>query len=111
MEQLAIVARLRPGTEGEARKLIDQGPPFEIAESGLERHTVYLSAGEVVFVFEGHEVEGVVDAMTEDPFRPTLSDAFASWRPLVEDKPRIARPIFSWQHDGVGARAEEDEQQ
>jgi len=110
MEQLAIVARLRPGTEDEARKLIEEGPPFEIAGSGLERHTVYLSAGEVVFVFEGHEVEGVVDGMTEDPFRPMLSDAFASWRPIVEEKPRIARPVFSWQEDGVGTRTEEDAQ-
>ena len=86
MEQLAIVARLKPGAEDEARKLIEEGPPFEIADSGLERHTIYLSAGEVVLVFEGREVEGVVDAMIEDPFRPALSDAFASWRPLVEER-------------------------
>ena len=111
MEQLAIVARLKPGAEDEARKLIEEGPPFEIADTGLERHTVYLSAGEVVLVFEGHEVEGVVDSMIEDPFRPALSDAFASWRPLVEEQPRIARPVFSWQQDGVGTRAEEDAQQ
>jgi hypothetical protein len=97
MEQLAIVAGLKPGLEEEARKLVEQGPPFEIGESGLERHAVYLSAGEVVFVFEGDEVEWIVDAMIQDPFRPTLSDAFESWRPLVEGEPRIARPVFSWQ--------------
>ncbi len=110
MEQLAIVARLKTGAENEARKLIEEGPPFEIPESGLERHTVYLSAGEVVFVFEGPEVEGIVDAMIEDPFRPTLSDAFGSWRPLVEDKPRIARPVFSWQQEVGGTRTEEEAQ-
>ena len=53
-----------------------------------------------MFVFEGHEVEWIVDAMIQDPFRPMLSDAFASWRPLVEDEPRIARPVFSWQQLG-----------
>ena len=96
MEQLAIVASLKPGMEEEARKLIEQGPPFDIGESGLECHTVYLSAREVVFVFEGHEVEWIVDSMIEDPFRLELSDAFTSWRPIVEPEPRIARPAFSW---------------
>lgn len=97
MEQLAIVVRLKPGLEEEARNLIQQGPPFEIGESGLERHTIYLSAGEVVFVFEGREVEWIIDAMVQDPFRPMLSDAFENWRPLVDAEPRIARPTFSWQ--------------
>ena len=96
MEQLAIVASLKPGTEEEARKLIADGPPFDIGESGLARHVVYLSAGEVVFVFEGSEVEWIVDAMIEDPRRPKLSDAFARWRELVDGPPRIARPNFSW---------------
>jgi hypothetical protein len=102
MEQLAIVARLKPGTEAEAARLIEQGPPFEIGESGLERHTVYLSASEVVFVFEGPEVEWIVDSMIEDPFRPRLSDAFASWRDVVEGEPRIARPAYRWQEDRTG---------
>lgn len=97
MEQLAVVARLSPGAESEARRLVEQGPPFDIAGSGLERHAVYLSAGEVVFVFEGPEVEWVVEAMIEDPFRPRLSDALAGWRELVEGEPRIARPAFSWE--------------
>jgi hypothetical protein len=100
MEQLAIVVALKAGKEEEARKLIEQGPPFEIEGSGLERHTVYLAADEVAFVFEGHEVEWIVDAMIEDPFRPTLSEAFAHWRPLVEAEPRIARPVYSWHKDG-----------
>jgi hypothetical protein len=99
VEQLAIVARLRSGAEPRAAMLIEQGPPFQIGESGLERHTIYLSAGEVVFVFEGHEVEWIVDGMIEDPFRWTLSVAFEAWRDLVEGEPRIARPAFSWQRD------------
>jgi hypothetical protein len=97
MEQLAIVVDLKPGAEEAARKLIESGPPFEIEQSELERHTVYLAADEVAFVFEGHEVEWIVDAMIENPLRPHLSDAFASWLPLVDGEPRIARPAFSWQ--------------
>jgi hypothetical protein len=51
MEQLAIVARLKSGAEPRARELIASGPPFDPAESGFDRHAVYLSVDEVVFVF------------------------------------------------------------
>ena len=86
MEQLAIVASLKPGMEEEARKRLEQGPPFDLGESGLEHHTVYLSAREVVFVFEGHEVEWIVNSMIEDTFRPELELGFAPV-PLLPDAP------------------------
>lgn len=97
MEQLAIVARLKSGTEPQAVELIAKGPPFDPAESGLTRHAVYLSSGEVVFVFEGHEVEWIVDGMIDEPFRWSVSEALDAWRPLVEGQPRIARPAFTWE--------------
>ena len=97
MEQLAIVARLKSGTEPQAAKLIAKGPPFDPAESGLTRHAVYLSSGEVVFVFEGHEVEWIVDGMIDEPFRWPVTDALDAWRPLVDGQPRIARPAYTWE--------------
>ena len=86
MEQLAIVASLKPGMEEEARKLIAQGPPFDIGESGLERHTVYLSAREVVFVFEGQR--GGVDRRLHDR-GPLPAGALRCFRELAS--PRRAR--------------------
>ena len=80
MEQLALIARLKSGAEPQAAELIAQGPPFDISESGLKQHMVFLSADEVVFVFVAHW--GLLGAMDE-------------WRPLVEDHPRIARCLFS----------------
>jgi hypothetical protein len=102
MQQLALVARLKPDMEVKAAELIAHGPPFGIDESDLERHTVYLSTGEVVFVFEGHEVEWIVDSMINSPFRWKISDALDAWRPLVEGSPRVARPAFSWQRSEPG---------
>jgi hypothetical protein len=96
MEQLAIVARLKSGMESRAAELIAKGPPFDPAETGLTRHSVYLSAGEVVFVFEGHEVEWIVDRMIDEPFRWPVTDALDAWRPLVEGQPRIARSVYTW---------------
>ncbi len=106
MEQLAIVARLRPGTEPEAAKLIAKGPPFDPAGSGFHRHTVYLSAGEVVFVFEAPAVEWNVDDLVENPFQPVVSAAFDEWRPIVDGEPRISRRAYHWERGGVVAPAE-----
>ena len=96
MQQLAIVARLKTGAEPRAAELIARGPPFNPEASGLDRHTVYLSAGEVVFVFEGREVEWIVEQLVDDPLRPLAADALEEWRPLVEGEPRIARPAYVW---------------
>jgi hypothetical protein len=103
MEQLAVVARLKSGAETEAAELLAGGPPFDPAESGLDRHTVYLSADEVIFVFEGAEVEWIVDKLVDDPFHWLVSQALERWRPLLEDQPRIARPAYAWVRENAAA--------
>jgi len=99
MEQMAIVARLKSGSEPRAAELIAQGPPFEPGEGGLDGHTVYLAADEVVFVFEGHQVEWVVDGLVDEPFHWPLLAALDDWRPLLDGNPRIARPLFTWKRE------------
>jgi hypothetical protein len=94
MERVAIVARLKEGSGPRAAELIAGGPPFDLAETGIAR--VYLSAGEVVFVFEGHQVEWMVDDLIDDPLRLKLQSAFDAWRSIVDGSPRIARERFGW---------------
>ena len=103
MQQLAIVARLKNGAELRAAELIAKGPPFDPEDSGLERHSVYLSAGEVVFVFEGLGAEWVVDDLVDNPFHWPVEDAFDAWRPLVEGEPRIARTAYAWTREAASA--------
>jgi hypothetical protein len=103
MERLALIARLKPGTQPRAEALIAQGPPFDLQGSGFVRHSVFLSATEVVFVFEAHEVEWLVSALVDDPFRWMLTEALDDWRSLIEGKPRIAREQFSWEYDRPAA--------
>jgi hypothetical protein len=93
----AIVARLLPGSEERAAELIRKGPPFDPGERGFGRHAVYLSAGEVVFVFEGDEVEWLVEEMVQEPAGGVLTSALAEWEDLVEGPPRIARAAFAWE--------------
>ena len=97
MKQVAIVARLKDGAEPRAAELLEQGPPFDPAERGFERHAVYLSATEVVFVFEGPEVDAILDDLVGEPFSWLLSAALDDWRPLIDGQPRIARSAYSWE--------------
>jgi hypothetical protein len=71
MKRVAIVARLKEGSGPRAAQLIAGGPPFDLAEIGLASHSVYLSAGEVVFNFDGERLgwhadgcEPAVETMT-----------------------------------------------
>jgi hypothetical protein len=97
VERLALIARLRPGTEEQAAQLVAGGPPFDPGERGLAQHTVYLSAGEVVFVFEGDEVEWIVEEMVQEPGGGAVASALAAWRDLVDGPPRIGRVAYSWE--------------
>ena len=101
MERLAIVARLKEGSGSRAAQLIAGAPPFDLAEIGLVAHSVYLSAAEVVFVFEGHQVEWTVDELIDDPFQHQLQSALGQWRAIVDGTPRIAREQFGWNAEGA----------
>jgi hypothetical protein len=97
MERLVIVARLKDGCGPRAEELIAAGPPFDLAETGIVRHSIHLSAWEVVFVFEGHQVKWLVDDLIYDPFRYELQNALDAWRSILDGSPRVARERFSWE--------------
>jgi hypothetical protein len=99
VERLALIARLKPGSVPRAKELIAKGPPFDPRESGFVRHSIYLSATEVIFVFEAHEVEWLVNSLVYEPFHWMLQEALGEWRPLVEGQPRMAREEFFWERD------------
>jgi hypothetical protein len=96
VNRVAIIARLKDGAEQQAADLLAEGPPFNPQERGLESHAAYLSAGEVMFVFDGPEVDVILDEMVENPFEPGLISAFDAWRPLIDGNPRIARLAYEW---------------
>lgn len=102
MERVAIIARLKEGSEQRAVELVHAGPPFDLADAGIVRHSIYISATNVVFVFEGHEVEWIVDQLIDEPFHYELHRALEQWREIVEGQPHVAREHFGWQLDRVG---------
>jgi hypothetical protein len=106
MNRLTIVAQLTKGAHDEAESLLREGPPFDPEALGLHRHAAYLTADEVVFVFEAPEVEWIVNDLIDDP---SLSRLVGRWDRLVEGLPRIAHECFYWSREskkfGVGLGA------
>jgi hypothetical protein len=103
MERVAIVARLKEGSEQRAAELVEAGPPFELTDTGIVRHSIYISPSEAVFVFEGHEVEWIVDQLVDEPFHLELHRALDQWREIVDGQPRVAHERFGWQLDDAEA--------
>ena len=96
-QRIAVIAKLRPGSEDEARSLLESGPPFSPEELGLTSHDVYLGHGTVVFVFVGPDVEREGARLLNDPVR---SASFSAWGPLLEGAPSIAQPVYHWDSTG-----------
>jgi hypothetical protein len=97
MERVAIIARLKEGSEQRAAELVAAGPPFDLADTGIVRHSIYISPSEAVFVFEGHEIEWIVDELIDEPFHYELQRALDQWREIVEGQPRVAHERYGWQ--------------
>jgi hypothetical protein len=93
-EQLAVLARLRPGSRERAAEIIAKGPPYGLALAGFRRHSIFLAEETVIFVFEGQGIEGLVRDLVNDP---THSAAFSVWAPLLEGTPVLAREEFHWE--------------
>ena len=84
----------------QARAIIAKGPPFDLALGGFERHAVFVSSSDVVFVFEGDEVEWRVDDLVGDFFSAGLQAAFAQWRELLDGEPSVAEEAYFWEAGG-----------
>lgn len=93
MQQIAVLAKLKPGALERAEKLIEKGPPFNLDEAGFDRHSVFLTTSEAIFVFEG----GVLDRLMEMLVRDLdVSKALGAWHSLVDGVPALAREAYHW---------------
>ena len=91
--RVLIVVPLKPGTKEKAGQLLAGGPPFDPEALGLDRHSVYLTEHEAVFVFEG-STPNIVDELVE---ATPVWAAAAAWKEIVDGPPRLAEHGFSWE--------------
>jgi hypothetical protein len=92
--RVVVIAELRHGAQDQAAELIAVGPPFEPGGLGFERHGVYLSSEEVVFVFEGPSAARHLADMINEM---VTSASFSAWAPLIKGTPRIAHEHYFWE--------------
>jgi hypothetical protein len=94
MQRIVVIARLKPDSHAAAAEILRAGPPYDPGDIGLVRHGVYLSESEVVFVFEGSDVEQQLLGLLNDP---AASAAFAVWAPVLDGTPSAAHELFYWE--------------
>jgi hypothetical protein len=90
---VAVVVPIRRGSAEQARRLVEEGPPFDVEQIGLERHHVFVSEHEVVFFFEGDSAAAAVDALSRSP---AVLGAAVRWRTILAGRPRLAEEKFAW---------------
>lgn len=93
-ERLAIVARLKPGSQERAQEILAAGAPYDLTEAGFRRHSIFLAGETVVFVFEGRDIEALVSRLINDP---ASSGSFSVWGPLLDGPPTLAQERFYWE--------------
>jgi hypothetical protein len=92
MSRAVVVLPLREGASEQAATLLRGGPPFDPQEVGLERHHVFLTESEVVFVFEADSRDAAEKLIGEGRFWSAAS----AWKDLVAGPPQVAEEAYSW---------------
>jgi hypothetical protein len=91
-KRVAVVLPIRKRKRDKVKLLLEQGPPFDPHDAGLERHQVFMTDSEVVFLFEASESFSLSALLEESG---VLSIA-AAWHDCVAGRPRVAEPFYSW---------------
>jgi hypothetical protein len=91
--QIAVVLPLMEDAQEPVRALLANGPPFDPDALGLDRHQVFLTATEAVFVFESELGSGALESLLHDP---ELWQSAAAWQEYLAGPPRIAEDVYSW---------------
>ena len=92
--RMAVILPIKPEAHDAVRTLLDSGPPFDPAHiEGLERHEVFLTLAEAIFLFDSHLGADALATLVADP---ELWQAAAAWRDHIAGPPRIAESSYSW---------------
>ena len=91
--RLAVVLPLREESHAAVLALLAGGPPFDPDALGLERHQVYLTATEAIFIFESKLGADALEPLLRDP---ELWQSAVAWHEHLAAPPRVAEDVFSW---------------
>jgi hypothetical protein len=92
--RIAIVLPLKEGAKAAAQSLLAAGPPFDPERTRIERHEVFLTEHEVIFVFVSHLGMEALEPLLSDP---EFWRGAAAWREHLAGSPRFAEDVYSWE--------------
>ena len=95
MQRIAVIAKLKEGAAERAHELLAEGPPFDPDTLGFDRHAVYVSDTEVVFIFEGARVGELIRTLAAAD--ADAGHVFSAWEPLLDGLPRLGQEAYFWQ--------------
>lgn len=90
--RIVVVVPLRDGVQGEVRRLLEIGPPFDPESAGLQQHQVFLTDHEVVFIFDTSDEDALQRALAD----PNVWAAASAWAEYADGPARIGDEVFSW---------------
>jgi len=90
--KIVVVIPLRAGVLDQVRAVLDSGPPFELEESGLRQHEVFLTEREALFIFETAD-ESVLRSLLADP---SVWAAATVWGQFADGPVRIGKEALAW---------------
>jgi hypothetical protein len=96
--RIAIVLPLREDAHDAVLALITAGPPFDPEALDLDRHLVFLTASEAVFIFESKLGADALEPLLQDP---KLWQSVAAWHDHLAGPPRIAEDVYSWERSDI----------
>jgi hypothetical protein len=96
VDRFVLAARLRPDGRQRAETLLAEHSALgaEELEAAFDRHAIFLSETEVIFLFEGEGVNEAVRALFNDPVRSTL---MTHWLPLFDGPLHRAPEAYLWE--------------
>lgn len=102
MHRFVVTGRLRSGAAPKVAEILREGPPFDLSETSLERHEVFLGSDEIVFLFEGPNAETEARRLLA---RPRVLGRAGRIGSYLDRPPHLPREAFTWERprdlDGV----------
>src|SRR5215210_3494387 len=93
MRYFLITVRIRRGSSAAVRRILREGPPFDLGDTSLERHMIFLAGNELVLLFEGHHAEEEVGRLLA---RPRVFGQVSRLGAHLAGRPRMPEEVFSW---------------
>lgn len=95
MDRFVLAARLRPGGRQRAEALLAEHSAFGAEElEAFDRHAIFVSEAEVIFLFEGQGANEAVRALFNDPVQSAL---IGHWLPLFDGPLHRASEAYFWE--------------